>query len=74
MRISVDGRRKVQREAPKVLQPQITMASQARGLQNFISDLRNSKSKVRKAKAASNHHGLPFVCFRPWIVRFSVAA
>jgi hypothetical protein len=29
----------------------INMSSQARGLQNFISDLRNAKSKVRKSKA-----------------------
>lgn len=31
--------------------PKGTMSSQARGLQNFISDLRNAKSKVRKRQA-----------------------
>ena len=32
-----------------------TMASQARGLQNFISDLRNAKSKVRIGVLVSSH-------------------
>jgi hypothetical protein len=31
------------------------MASQARGLQNFISDLRNAKSKVRIHRCLSWH-------------------
>lgn len=35
------------------------MASQARGLQNFISDLRNAKSKVRETTTSSNTPTVP---------------
>jgi hypothetical protein len=40
------------------------MASQARGLQNFISDLRNAKGKVRGSdKFVAHRSNVPIVIF-----------
>ncbi len=44
------------------------MSTQARGLQNFISDLRNAKSKVSGSDGVRMQEGKEYSHGVPWVV------